>query len=76
LTTLIDEAEKPWPHNASVTAFTFRVETPCAYISARAPTKAFSERWQRANSSVENRPNRSCGTRSSIVPTRVINERP
>jgi hypothetical protein len=44
LTALIDEAEKLWPHNASVTAFTLRVETPCAYISARVPTKAFSER--------------------------------
>jgi hypothetical protein len=24
---------------------TFRVETPCTYISARALTNAFSERW-------------------------------
>jgi len=44
LIVLIDEAEKLWPHNASVTALTFRVETPCTYISARVPTSAFSER--------------------------------
>ena len=41
---LIELAEKLWPHKASVTAFTFRVETPCTYISANVPTKAFSER--------------------------------
>jgi hypothetical protein len=44
-TALIAEAEKLCPHNASVTAFTLRVETPCTYISASAPTNAFSERW-------------------------------
>ena len=31
--------------SSSVMAFTFRVETPCTYISAKAATKAFSERW-------------------------------
>ena len=41
---LIDEAEKLCPHSASVTAFTFCVETPCTYISASVPTKDFSER--------------------------------
>jgi hypothetical protein len=41
---LIDDAEKLCPHNASVTAFTLRVETPCTYISAKVPTSAFSER--------------------------------
>ena len=41
---LIDEAEKLWPHNVSVTALTLRVETPCTYISARLPTNAYSER--------------------------------
>ena len=41
---LIEEAEKLWPHNASVTALTLRVETPCTYISASVPTSAFSER--------------------------------
>ena len=41
---LIELAEKLWPHKASVTAFTFLVETPCTYISAKVPTKAFSER--------------------------------
>ena len=45
LMVLIAEAEKAWPHNASVTALTLRVDTPCTYISARVPTKAFSERW-------------------------------
>jgi len=30
---------------ASVTALTLRVDTPCTYISARVPTKAYSERW-------------------------------
>ncbi|ESY74123.1 hypothetical protein X743_10260 [Mesorhizobium sp. LNHC252B00] len=39
------EAEKTWPHNSSVTAFTLRVETPCTYISTSADTNAFSERW-------------------------------
>ena len=32
---LIEVAEKLWPQSASVTAFTFRVETPCTYISAK-----------------------------------------
>ncbi len=40
----IELAEKLWPHKASVTAFTLRVETPCTYISANVPTSAFSER--------------------------------
>jgi hypothetical protein len=40
----IDEAEKLWPHHASVTALTLRVETLCTYISAKVPTNAFSER--------------------------------
>lgn len=38
------EAEKACPTNSSVTCFTFRVETPCTYISASAATNAFSER--------------------------------
>jgi hypothetical protein len=41
---LIEEAEKPWPHSSSVIAFTFRVDTPCTYISASAATSARSER--------------------------------
>jgi hypothetical protein len=46
---LIDDAEKLWPHNSSVIAFTLRVgEThafhPCTYISANAATRARSER--------------------------------
>jgi hypothetical protein len=45
LIALIAEAEKLWPHKASVTAFTLRVATPCTYISANVPTSAFSERW-------------------------------
>jgi hypothetical protein len=69
---LIEEAEKLWPHSSSVMAFTFRVETPCTYISASAANSARSERWKRSNSSVENRPVRSCGTRNSSLPTRVI----
>jgi len=73
---LIEEAEKLWPHSSSVIAFTLRVETPCTYISASAATNARSERWYRSNSSVENRPVRSCGTRSSSLPTRVISVRP
>src|SRR5215831_6818901 len=76
LVALIDEAEKLWPHSSSVIAFTLRVETPCTYISANAATGARSERWYRSNSSVENRPARSCGTRSSSLPTRVIRVRP
>jgi hypothetical protein len=38
------EAEKEWPHSSSVIAFTFRVETPCTYISASVATSACSER--------------------------------
>jgi hypothetical protein len=44
LMALIEDAEKLCPHNASVTALIFRVDTPCTYISASVPTKAFSER--------------------------------
>src|SRR5215469_11613352 len=44
LMALIAEAEKLWPHSSSVMAFTFRVDTPCTYISARAATSARSER--------------------------------
>ena len=45
LISLTAEAENACPHSSSVIAFTFRVETPCTYISAKAPTNAFSERW-------------------------------
>jgi hypothetical protein len=38
-------AEKAWPQNSSVIAFTFRVGTPWTYISARLATSACSERW-------------------------------
>jgi hypothetical protein len=38
------DAEKLCPHRSSVIAFTFRVDTPCTYISANAATSAFSER--------------------------------
>ena len=69
-------AEKAWPQSSSVIAFTFRVETPWTYISARLETSACSERWYRAKSSVEKRPSRSCGTRSSSLPTRVTRVRP
>src|SRR5213080_1259180 len=72
----IEEAEKLWPHSSSVIALTLRVETPCTYISANAATSARSERWYRSNNSVEKRPARSCGTRSSSLPTRVISVRP
>jgi hypothetical protein len=41
---LIAAAEKLWPHSSSLIALTFRVDTPCTYISARPPTKAFSLR--------------------------------
>jgi hypothetical protein len=44
LIALIAEAEKLWPHSSSVIALTFRVETPCTYISASAATSARSER--------------------------------
>ena len=44
LMALIELAEKLWTHKASVTEFTFLVETPCTYISANVPTSAFSER--------------------------------
>src|SRR3954447_238872 len=63
------EAEKACPHSSSVTAFTFRVETPWtpgpappaggqAPISARPAASACSDRWWRSNSSVEKRPSR------------------
>ncbi len=41
----IVDAEKLCPQSSSVIRFTFRVETPCTYISASADTSAFSERW-------------------------------
>jgi len=40
----IEEAENWWLHGASVTAVTFRVETPWIYISVKAETSAFSDR--------------------------------
>jgi len=33
-----------WPHSSSVIALTFRVDTPCTYISAKVATSARSER--------------------------------
>jgi len=63
------------PHNSSVIRWTLRVETPCRYISTNASTNAFSLRWYRSNSSVRNRPWRSCGTNRSSVPTRVLSAR-
>jgi len=54
---------------------TLRVDTPCTYISTSADTSAFSLRWNRSNNAVENCPERSRGTRNSILPTRVINPR-
>jgi hypothetical protein len=56
--------------------FEFENADPCTYISASAVTSARSERWWRSNNSVENRPARSCGTRNSSLPTRVISVRP
>jgi hypothetical protein len=44
LIALIAEAGKLWPHSSSVMAFTFRVDTPCTYISASAATSARSKR--------------------------------
>jgi hypothetical protein len=41
---MVSKAEKQCPHNASVTALTLQVETPCMHISAKVPTSAFSER--------------------------------
>jgi hypothetical protein len=41
----IAEAEKASPQSSSVIAFTFRVDTPCTYISARLATSACSDRW-------------------------------
>lgn len=41
---LVEEAEKLCPQRVSVTAFTFRVDTPCMYISASVSADAFSER--------------------------------
>ena len=37
-------AENPCPHRSSARRLTFRVDTPCTYISASADTSAFSER--------------------------------
>jgi len=41
---LIVPAENACPHNSSVIAFTFRVDTPITYISASAVTNACSLR--------------------------------
>ena len=68
-------AENVCPQSSSVTALTLRVETPWTYISANALTRAFSDRWNRSKSSVENRPSRSRGTRSSNFPIRVTKPR-
>jgi hypothetical protein len=40
----MDEVENECPTNSSVIAFTFRVDTPCTYISASALGSAFSLR--------------------------------
>jgi hypothetical protein len=69
------EAAKLCPHSSSVIAFTLRVDTPCTYISTNADTSAFSLRWKRSNNAVENSPERSRGTRNSILPTRVTSPR-
>ena len=52
-------AENAWPHNSSVIAFTFRVDTPWIYISARADTSAFSDLWYLSKIWVEKCPCRS-----------------
>jgi hypothetical protein len=41
---LTAEAEIVCPHSSSTTADTFRVLTPCTYISMSAATSAFSVR--------------------------------
>jgi hypothetical protein len=69
------EAEKAWPHNSSVIAFTFRVDTPWIYISARAETRAFSDLWYLSKICVEKWPCRSWGIRSSSFPTLVTKPR-
>ena len=65
----------PVGETGDAAGFTFRVDTPCTYISPSASTNAFSLRWYRSNTSVENRPCRSCGTLSSSLPTRVTSVR-
>lgn len=72
---VVAEAQNSWPQSSSAIAFTRRVDTPCPSISISAATRAFSLRWWRANSSLEKRPCRSWGTRSSSLPTRVTGER-
>ena len=72
---LMVEAEKLTPQRCSVMALTLRVETPWTYISASASTRAFSFRWDRSNSAVENSPLRSRGTRSFRLPMRVTKPR-
>ena len=37
------------PQSSSITAVTFRVETPCKYISATASFNARSLRWPRSS---------------------------
>jgi len=56
---LIKLALNEWSQSSSVIALSFRVETPCTYISARADTNAFSLRWYLSNSCVLKRPCRS-----------------
>ena len=70
LTALMADAEKAWPHNASVMAFTFRVDTPWMYISAKADTSAFSDLWVSRQDLGGNCPCRSWGIRRSSFPTR------
>ena len=60
--------EKRVPHNCSVIVATFRVDTPCRYISMSVSTRACSLRWYLPKSSVEKDPSRSCGTSSPTCP--------
>ena len=65
----------PVPHNSSGMALIVRVETPLMTISSSAKIRACSRRWQRATTSVEKWPARTCGMRSVSVPTRVVSFR-
>ena len=68
-------AELGCPHSTSVLAVTVHVDMPCMSSSARALTSACSGHSERAHSSVDHRPFRSCGTRHASGPMRVTRPR-
>jgi hypothetical protein len=75
LISLIVAAENAWPHNSSVIAFTFRVETPWTYIWASAETRPFPISGISQRAGWKNVLADPWGMRNFIFPTLVTRER-